>query len=201
MTTPLSSANTEAPERGSANWESRFGFLFGIILLLVAGGTATAVGFKVKRAQITRTAELKSTFYELAGNPTKIENSSRRLPLPTGENPHRRLFVSVYQLNEWVRTFGLLRALNELEPQVVLDGLQGLSTIGSTEAFQTTRETWGRLHGDPAAAPALTSPSSPNDPTARRIAKRYDRTFLRDVEAKLYRYLHDHLEEIRKKVA
>ena len=221
-----SDTNTTALQPGaqpasSATWESRFGFLFGIILLVVAGGTATTVGYKVKQAQIVRQAELKNTFYTLTGAPREIENAAKVIPLKVretsvsggdirggsaGEVPEQRTFIAAYQLNEWVRKIGLFRTLQELEPRAVIDALQSLSTLGATEVYNTTLETWALLHDvDEAllrtAPPSLDPPTQPNSSKARRIARRYDRSFMRDVETKLYHYLHQHSVAITGKPA
>jgi hypothetical protein len=188
---------TKYDPASTANWESRLGFLFGIILLIVAGGTATLVGYKVKQAQIIRQAELKVMFHKLVGPPESITDSSQALTIISGESPPRRTFVAAYQLNEWVRTAGLYRALNELDRAAVPAAITALQSIGATEAFKTTQETWSLLHGIEAMVmplstdPLLTSPPQ----RARRIAKRYDRTFIRDVESKLYRFLHGNSKE------
>lgn len=219
--TTTTTLQPSAQPTGSATWESRFGFLFGIILLVVAGGTATTVGFKVKQAQIVRQADLKNTFYTLAGAPGEIENAAKVIPLKvTGasvvgspvngdsaaEVPEQRTFIAAYQLNEWVRKIGLFRTLQELEPKAVVDALQSLSTLGATEVYNTTLETWALLHDvDEAvlrsAPPSLEPPTQPNSSKARRIARRYDRSFMRDVETKLYHYLHQHSVAITGKPA
>jgi len=200
------SSSTSSEPSSSATWESRFGFFIGIILLVVAGGTATAVGFKVKQAQIVRQAELKNTFYSLVGSPREIENASKVIPLKVAEVPEQRTFIAAYQLNEWVRKIGLFRTLQELEPKAVVDALQSLSTLGATEVYNTTLETWALLHdvdeeSARTAPPSLEPPTQPNSSKARRIARRYDRSFMRDVETKLYHYLHQHSVKITGKPA
>ncbi len=204
--TPSTSSSTSPEPSSSATWESRFGFFIGIILLVVAGGTATAVGFKVKQAQIVRQAELKETFYMLAGSPGEIQNASKVIPLKVAEVPEQRTFIAAYQLNEWVRKIGLFRTLQELEPKAVVDALQSLSTLGATEVYNATLETWALLHDVDeervrTAPPSLEPPTQPNSSKARRIARRYDRSFMRDVETKLYHYLHQHSVAITGKPA
>jgi hypothetical protein len=179
----------------SANTESRLGFLFGVLLLIIAGSTATYVGYKVKTAQQTRKAAVASAFAALAGVPSSITDSSKVIPLPSSTSatdPARRNFVSVYQLNEWVRTWGLGRSLQALDPTVVVDALRGLEAIGASEAFHATEESWALMHDEGVPSPSSAPPTQRESARAARIARRYDRSFIRDVEAKLYRYLEEH---------
>lgn len=187
--------NTAAPTSASANWESRLGFFFGVALLLMAGVSATVVGYKVKQAQKERKAGLKSAFHALVGEADQLTNSSRVLPLIKDETKERRYFVSVYQLNEWVRTAGLARSLEELQPEMVADAISGLKAIEATEVLHATSESWALMHNQEYSMsnppePSHAAPTHPNNPSARRVAKRYDRSFIRETEAKLYKYLH-----------
>ncbi len=184
----------------SANTESRLGFLFGVLLLIVAGSTATYVGYKVKTAQQTRKAAVSLAFSALAGDPSTISDSSKVITLPSSvstTDPAPRNFVSVYQLNEWVRTWGLGRTLQALDPTVVVDALRGLEAIGASEAFHATEESWALMHDEGVPSPSLAPPSQKESAKAARIARRYDRSFIRDVEAKLYRYLVEHRGKIQ----
>jgi hypothetical protein len=182
----------------SANWESRLGFFFGVLLLVLAGGSATFVGYKVKTAQATRRAEVMQAFKGLAGDPAALADASKAVPLREPNEP-QQYFVAVYQLNEWVRTLGLHRSLQKLDPSVVASAIKGLRAMDATEAFGVTSETWALMHDSEELEPVALPPTNENNPTAARIARRYDRSFIRDVEAKLFHYLENHRKEIQAK--
>ena len=183
----------------SANRDSRIGFLFGIVLLIIAGFTATFVGFKVKNAEITRTAELMKTFNTLVGDRSKVVDPSKVLSMP-GANAEQKVFISAYQLNKWVQSFGLARTLEQLDPVAVVASIEALETIQATEVFKTARETWQLMHAEGSPPLSTETPLKATNQTALRIARRYDRSFSREVAAKLFQYLDTHRDRIVAKV-
>jgi hypothetical protein len=191
-------------------------FLLG--LLIVAGVTATIVGYRVKSADWERKAQLLTTYERLGGSFKTLMTPGVSLLAPQQGGPQdgsqrvftepQRGFVAVYELNQRAREYGLINVLETTNKESLDRAVSTLSEIGASEAARTVSDARSALT-EPVAADGLPmavskgSSGSQSAPTtaaprakAQRFAKQYGRPMARETEVKLYGYLSSHPEWI-----
>jgi hypothetical protein len=183
------SPETDSPLK--ANW---LALLFMASLLIISGATASVVGYKVKRADLDRKAQLLSAYERNGGS---FEGLMTRTTTRVSENDSstKSIFLATYEVNERARKIGLYSTLETLPPYVVTQAISGLELIDSKDSYFALKDTWQALQEAETAAATAGTQGAVN-PKAIRLAKRYDRHHARDVEAKLFKFLVDHRAEI-----
>lgn len=162
-----------------------------ISLLLISGGTATIVGYKVKSADRQRKQELQKAYQLLGGSYEKSLTLGQSVLRPD-MNEEQRVFASTYELNERARKIGLYQVIETSSPVALDSAQEGLMTIDATEGGLSLRDALAAYREAP------TPPKTLNT-VAARFAKQYDRSLARDTEAKLFKYLVDHRPQIERK--
>jgi hypothetical protein len=161
------------------NWS---GVAFLLALLLAAGITATVVGYRVKKADWDRKAQLLATYEALGGSFEGLLTPSQTvLNLPL--SPEQRTFAAIYEVNQRARDYGVLTVIDNSSRENVKFAITSLEEIGATEASRTFEDTLRALD----EAPSGTDRASNTE--ALRRARQYGRPMSRDTEAKLFKYL------------
>ena len=177
---------TSSPLR--ENWVA---ILFMVVLLVVAGGTATTVGYKVKSADRQRKQELLEAYKSLGGSYEKSLLLGQTVLAPS-MNEEQKVFVSTYELNERARKIGLYQVIETSSPESLDTAQEGLMEIGASEGGLSLRDALVSFREAP-------TPPKTLNPLAARFARQYDRNLARDAEVKLYKYLTDHRMQIQPK--
>jgi hypothetical protein len=197
----MNSSRNESAEEGRQhrrefplreNWVA---VVFMLALLLLAGVTASVAGYRIKLADKDRKEQLINTYKELGGSNDILitpEQSANTSPIGSA----KYTFIAAYEINVRARAYGLYRCLEAFKPGDVAPTVTALNTIGATDPAQIIANSWRAFQESPTYS-ATPSPSGPlANPTAARLAKKYDRYMARDVETKLFKYLVDHRAEI-----
>jgi hypothetical protein len=187
-------AEEMSPESDSplkANWPA---LLFMASLLVISGATASVVGYKVKRADVDRKAQLLSA-YEQNGGTFEGLMTRTATRVSVNDSSPRGIFLATYEVNERSRKIGLYGTLETLPPYVVERALAGLKQIDSKDSYYALKDTWDALLETRTTA-ADAQPAAAINPKAARLAKRYDRHHARDVEVRLFKFFVDHKAEI-----
>lgn len=169
------------------NWVA---ILFMVGLLVVSGGTATVVGYKVKSADRQRKTELLHAYESLGGSYDKSLALGQTILAP-GLSDDQKLFVTTYELNERARKIGLYQVIETSKPEALDLAQQGLMTIDATEGAFSVRDAVVAFREAP-------TPPKTLNPMAARFAKQYDRNLARDTEVKLFKYLSEHRSQIER---
>jgi hypothetical protein len=185
---------TTIPSTRSPLVEQRAPILFMIFLLVVAGVTATVVGYRVKSADLDRKAQLLKQYELLGGSSTQILALGNSVPVES-LNPQQRTFILTYEVNSRARAYGLYRVLETTPADRMQKTVEGLYAIDATESAHSTEDAL-RAYQEPASSEAQQRNMNPK---AARFARQYDRYLARDTEVKLFRYLRDHQSEITQK--
>jgi hypothetical protein len=162
-------------------------------LLLVSGITASVVGYKVKRADIDRKAQLLAAYELQGGSFAGVMTLSSTTATPN-DYSLGNIYRATYELNERARKVGLYATLETTPAFAVELALLGLEKLGSTECLMVVREAWQIFQNERGQ-----TASGGIIPSASRIAKRYDRAHARDVEVKLFKLLTENRAELSQK--
>ena len=174
------------------NWAA---VVFMLALLFIAGVTASVAGYRIKLADKDRKDQLMRTYQALGGtNDILITPEQSANTAPVGSA--RYTFLAAYEVNVRARAYGLYRCLEAFKPADVEPTIKALDTIGANDPARVLENSWRAFQERPTHS-ATPSPVGPlANPTAARLAKKYDRYMARDVETKLFKYLADHRAEI-----
>lgn len=174
------------------NW---VGVVFMVCLLLVAGITATVVGYRVKRADWDRKAQLLAAYEALGGNFETLMTPSQTIISPQLSH-EQQVFVTTYEVNQRAREYGVFTVIDNTPREKIDFVIKSLAEIGASEASRTIDDTikaLDRAQQDSAlqAAPAAATPSGrERNSAAQRYARQYRRPMSRETEAKLFQYYH-----------
>lgn len=168
------------------NWS---GVVFLMALLLAAGITATVVGYRVKKADWDRKAQLLATYQALGGSFEGLMTPSQTI-LGQALSPEQRTFAAIYEVNHRAREYGVLTVIDNSSRENVKLVISSLESIGATEASRTIEDTLKALD----EAPPGTERAANAD--ALRRSRQYGRPMARDTEAKLFKYLDQNRQQI-----
>ena len=192
MTKQPAPAHLGAPSPIKQNWTA---IVFMIALLLASGLTASVVGYRIKQADRYRKAELLQAYSELGGSREKLVNIEQTL-LGTPLSQAKLTFLSVYEVNERSRAFGMYRWMEFSTPETVKKVITALNDIEARDAARIVEASWSAFAESSANETATHPDQRPVNPKAARISKKYDRYVARDVETKLFQYLSSHRGEV-----
>jgi hypothetical protein len=156
---------------------------------LAAGITATVVGYRVKKADWDRKAQLLTTYEALGGTFETLVTPSQTI-LGHDLSREQRTFAAAYEINQRARDYGVLTFIDKSSPENVRLTVSSLAEIGAIEASRTLEDTLKALE----AAPPGTERA--DNPEALRRARQYGRPMARDTEAKLFKYLDQNRQQI-----
>lgn len=163
---------------------SRFrGMVALVALLIVAGVSASVVGYRVKSAEWERTRTLDAHYQSLknqgaGGVGALVRGTQQRGEAAAGKAAlaaRDEGFVLMYEVNEYARVSGLIPLLEVVPRERLLEAAEAFKEIGALDAAHIIQD----------ALRALAEDSNPA--RAHRIAKRYNRSTARDTAVKLFR--------------
>lgn len=177
------------------NWVA---VVFMLGLLLIAGVTASVAGYRIKLADRDRKDQLMNTYLALGGTREALIIPEETVIKAPRSSP-QYIFLAAYELNVRSRAFGLYRCLEAINPELVQPTVTALDTIGASDPARVLETSWQAFKESPTHS-RVPSPTGPiANPTAARLAKKYDRYMARDVETRLFKYLSEHRAEIEAK--
>jgi hypothetical protein len=160
------------------NWAA---MIFMLCLLLAAGVTASFVGYRVKKADWDRKAQLLAAYEALGGSFETLMAPSKTIMRPP-LSPEQLTFVAAYQTNQRAREYGVFTIIQSSTREDLALAVSSLAEIGAVEASRTIEDTIRELDTSPNSDPKTNQ-------AAQRYARQYGRPMGRETEAKLFRYL------------
>jgi hypothetical protein len=168
----MSSLATPQSQSPEIRRETIIGSLLLLGLLLVAGITASVVGFRIKSADMEKKSELQRTYLAAGGIPEQpLLKKAADGPLPSNA---ATTFVLAYELNQHIRGFGLATLLKGLPKSAWPQIVSALRTIDAPDAAFLIED-------------ALAAAES-QSPDAATKARRYSSKVARYVESKIFRF-------------
>lgn len=162
--------------------ESRIGFLFLIVLLLLAGVSASVVGYKVKTADIERKQSLQETYLAVGG----VTDKPLIAGIPEGNAPlsDQQVLILVYEMNQHIRGFGLAKLLTSVPKERWKSVEDAYDRAGASEATVILRDALDSFYSSKEVSPAdVNLPAEVN-----KKARLYSSRVARYVEANLFKF-------------
>jgi hypothetical protein len=152
--------------------ETVIGSLLLLGLLLIAGITASVVGFRVKSADMEKKSDLQRTYLAAGGVPEQpLLQKAADGPLTAGSST---TFVLAYELNQHIRGFGLSTLVASLPKSAWPQITAALKTIDAPDAAALVED-------------AL-SAAEQQSPDATKKSRLYTSKVARYVESKIFRF-------------